>query len=221
MTFTFYNQRHRSIIVDPKGLLRFPADEQSIIPDEANWPSLYVDGPRPGSFMTEATATGAGIAVFWTDALRIDEGGRILAGPIGDSSFAVIYDNVPIASYAGLGTLTAEIILDSCGRVTLTYFEASTPGSVKNRIFIGLQSGDRATNEDAGIILYAGGDTSINPYSSVAIMDGWLNDSLFVFTPPEPAFSVCDELPESSLHSLSLTSSPYEPRSTSYKGFTW
>jgi PKD repeat protein len=144
-SFSYYGDVYDELWICSNGYLMFDGGNTSY--DNTPIP----DGSEPNNM----------IALFWDD-LNPASGGTVYYGADGPDRIVVQYD--AIREYGGNGTITAEIILDSDGTITMQY-QSLANGIDINGETIGIEN----ANGSIGLMVALDSSPANYPYNSLAI----------------------------------------------------
>jgi hypothetical protein len=149
-------QHHTQI--DSFGLIKFGLSMASV-PNAASAKSYFYQRGQPGTMSGTTTAIGAAVALFWSEALDLSSGGTVYAGNLSNTIYAAIVFSDVALRHTSSGnaktfrTITAELLIDVCNSITLTYPASAQPPDY-DMVYIGAQSSDANTNAVAASIIY-------------------------------------------------------------------
>jgi hypothetical protein len=202
--------------IDSFGLIKF-GSSMAAVPNAASAKSYFYQRGRPGTMSGTTTAIGAAVALFWSEALDIYNGGTVYAGNLSNTSYAVVFSDIALkhttkGNAETFRTITAELLIDACGSITLTYPAIAQPPDY-DMVYIGAQSSDANINAVAASIIYIGTGELVDG-SEGTLFTGELQQAIIRLT---PAVNTCASLPvnaymaDNALYSNDNVKAQYEP----------
>jgi hypothetical protein len=185
-------QHHTQI--DSFGLIKFGLSMASV-PNAASAKSYFYQRGRPGTMSGTTTAIGAAVALFWSEALDLSSGGTVYAGNLSNTAYAVVSSDVALrhtteGNAETFRTITAELLIDVCGSITLSYPATAQPPDY-DMVYIGAQSSDANTNAVAASIIYIGTGKLVDGNEGTLFTEE-LQQAIIRLT---PAVNTCAALP--------------------------